>query len=104
MVLVSGPELIDDVRKASDDVLSAIVPISDVRITSQYNFEASYSQGISQLIQAEYTVDLLEKDSVYHAGVIRTKLTRNIAVSLKDVHEEFINTLEGLIPTGKDSR
>ena len=47
LVVVSGPELINDVRKASDDVLSAIVPISDVRFMSQYNFEASYSQGIS---------------------------------------------------------
>lgn len=102
MVLVSGPELIEDVRKAPDNVLSSIEPIVDVRLMSQCNIEGSCSQGISQLIQPDYTVDLLEKDNIYHADVVRTKLTRNIAVTFKDVHEEIINALEDLIPTGKD--
>ena len=59
---------------------------------------------MSQLLQSDYTIDLLEKDNIYHADVIRTKLTRNIAATFKDVREELINALEDLIPTGKDSR
>ena len=31
MVLVVGPELIDDIRKAPDDVLSMIEPVIEVR-------------------------------------------------------------------------
>jgi len=104
LVLVSGPELIEDVRKAPDNVLSAIEPISEVRTISQCNFEDSWSQGMSQLLQSNYTIDLLEKNNIYHADVVRTKLTRNIAVTFKDVREEVINALEDLIPTGKDSR
>jgi len=40
----------------------------------------------------------------YHAGVIRSKLTRNIAVTFEEVRGELINALEDLIPTGEDSR
>jgi len=40
----------------------------------------------------------------YHVDVIRSKLTRNIAATFKEVREELINTLEELIPTGDDSK
>ncbi|KAI9441475.1 cytochrome P450 [Lactarius indigo] len=78
LVLASGPELIEDLRKAPDDVLSLMAP----------------------LIEIEYTVDLLELDNEYHADVIRSKLTRNI--NLKDVRDEFIRSLDASIPLHGD--
>ena len=100
--MASGPELIEDVRKAPDNVLSMIEAFSDVRTT--YLTVSSSSQELSQFLQTDYTMDPLNKDDMYHAGVIRTKLTRNIAATFKDVREEVINALEDLIPTGEDSR
>jgi hypothetical protein len=100
--VASGPELIEDVRKAPENVLSMTEAVSDVRIT--YLTMSSSSQGLSQFLQIDYTLDRLNKDDTYHTDVIRSKLTRNIAVTFKDVHEEVIYALEDLIPTGEDSR
>ncbi|KAH9067786.1 cytochrome P450 [Lactarius vividus] len=81
LVLASSPELIEDVRKAPDDVLSL-------------------SASLIELFQSEYTLDLLEMDNEYHAGVIRSKLTRN--VNFKDVRDELIRSLDVSIPVRGD--
>jgi hypothetical protein len=100
--MVCGPELIDDVRKAPDNVLSIREPIDDVREACK--MMSSCSRGLSQLVQTDYTLDLLNKSDSYHTDIIRSKLTRNIAVTFKEVRDEFIHALEDLIPTGEDSK
>ena len=47
---------------------------------------------------------MLNKDDIYHVDIIRTKLTRNIAVIFKEVREELIHALKDLIPTDEDSK
>ena len=62
------------------------------------------SQGSSsQDLSIDYTLDLLNKHDIYHVEVVRSKLTRNIAVTFKEVRDELINALEDSIPTGDDS-
>ena len=58
---------------------------------------------IIQLIQSEYTLDLLNVNDEYHTDVIRSQLTRNIANTFKDVREELIMAMDDLIPTREDS-
>jgi hypothetical protein len=103
-VVVSGTELVEDVRKAPDNVLSVAEPMADVRIRITSKVALSCSRGSSQFIEIDYTLDLLNKHNVYHTDVIRSKLTRNIAVTFKDVREELINALEDSIPTDEDSK
>ncbi|KAI9511490.1 cytochrome P450 [Russula earlei] len=83
MVLAAGPELIDDIRKAPDNVLSMNEPMTE-------------------LLEPKYTLDLLNMDDIYHHVVIRSNLTRNIAVIFKDVREELVKTLDEWIPTSED--
>ncbi|KAI0292786.1 cytochrome P450 [Russula brevipes] len=83
MVLAAGPELIEDVRKAPDHVLSVIEPRTES-------------------LQSEYTLDLLDRNDRYSTEVIRSKLTRNIAVTFKEIREELINALDDWIPTHED--
>ncbi|KAI9465137.1 cytochrome P450 [Lactarius psammicola] len=83
IVLASGPELIEDIRKAPDDVLSL-------------------AARAKEFFQFEYTMDLLELDNQYHADVIRSKLTRNIAVTFNEVREELIRSLDASIPVHGD--
>jgi hypothetical protein len=45
---------------------------------------------------------MLNMDDDYHAGVVRSKLTRNIAITFKDVREELIKALDDWIPTRDD--
>ncbi|KAF8467572.1 cytochrome P450 [Russula ochroleuca] len=79
MVLVSGHELIEDARRAPDDVLSMTEPTNE-------------------FIQAEYTLDFLNKDDKFHTDVIRSKLTQNIAVAFKEGREELITAMDDFIP------
>jgi hypothetical protein len=41
-------------------------------------------------MQPEYTLDLLNANDDYHIDVIRSKLTRNIDSTFKEVREELI--------------
>ena len=102
MVLVSRSELLDDVRRAPDDVLSRTEPRCEVCIASQG--VSSCSGELSQILQSEYTLDLPNDDKFYHSDVIRSKLTRNIAATFKDVYDEIINALEDAIPTDEDGK
>jgi hypothetical protein len=83
MVLVSGPELIEDIKKAPDDILS-------------------FRARLTELFQLEYTIGLLDLDSTYHADVIRANLTRNLAVTFKGVHDELVRSLDASIPMHGD--
>lgn len=42
MVLVVGSELVDDMKRAPDDVLSSVIPINDVRQHSLTNQTAIF--------------------------------------------------------------
>lgn len=54
-------------------------------------------------MQPEYTLDLLNANDGYHIDVIRSKLTRNIDSTFKEVREELIVAMGDLIPTHEHS-
>ncbi|KAH9975542.1 cytochrome P450 [Lactifluus volemus] len=83
MILVAGSELIEDVRKAPDNVLSML--------------ELSL-----ETLQLEYTLKLLNMDDLYQTDVIRSKLTRNISGILEEVRDELVTALEEVIQTRDD--
>ncbi|KAI0278272.1 hypothetical protein BGY98DRAFT_974721 [Russula aff. rugulosa BPL654] len=60
--------------------------------------------GSELVIQPEYTLDLLNMNDLYHADVIRSELTRNIAATFNEVREEIIMTMGDLIPTHEDGK
>jgi len=78
-VIPSSPELIEDVRKAPDDILSIDEPLRE-------------------LIQTDYTLRFLDMNSIYHRGVIRSKLARDIAATFDQVQDELPGALRDCIP------
>ena len=58
---------------------------------------------IIQLLQSEYTLDLLNEHDEYHTDIIRSQLTRNIANTFNEVREELIMAMDDLIPAREDS-
>jgi cytochrome P450 len=82
MVLVSSPQLIEDVRKAPEDILSLSIPRTE-------------------LLQSEFTIGK-ELQNEYHIDIIRSKLTRNLAVTFKEVRGELITTLDASVPVRGD--
>ncbi|KAI0046805.1 cytochrome P450 [Auriscalpium vulgare] len=73
IVVATSPQLIEDIRKAADDVLSSHEAFYYVRL-----FQTKYNIG----------EDILENN--HHIRVIQTQLTRQIAATLDDVHEEVV--------------
>ncbi|KAF8488648.1 cytochrome P450 [Russula emetica] len=80
IVLATGPQLIDDIRRAPGDVLSLLGPANE-------------------FLQPDYTLQLLDANNEYHTDIIRTKLTRDVAGTFKEVHEELVMAMDDFIPT-----
>ena len=99
MVLVAGSELIDDVRKAPDDVLSHKAA-SEVRPRTNGELILTW---IIQPVEPKYTMGPLNANDGYHVDIVRSQLTRNIAVIFKEVREELIMAMDDMIPTNEDS-
>ncbi|KAH9992078.1 cytochrome P450 [Russula vinacea] len=85
MVLAAGSGLIDDIRKAPDDVLSRNEPTRDS-------------------ISAEYTLNILDPSDRYSVDVIRSKLMRDVAATFNETREELVMAMDDFIPTREDSR
>jgi hypothetical protein len=46
----------------------------------------------------------MENQPIYHTDVVRSRLTRNVAATFKEVREELSIALEDVIPTSEDSK
>ena len=101
--VTSGPQLIEDVRNAPDDVPSLNASLIEVPMLL-YGRRDSYSQWLSQLVKPEYTMDLLGLDNEYHVGAIRSRLTQNLAATFNEVREELVRSLDASIPVYCDGR
>ncbi|KAJ7845586.1 cytochrome P450 [Mycena leptocephala] len=79
LVLVNGRTLIEDLRKAPDDTLSA-------------------SEASNTLLQLEYTIGHEQHYDPYQIVVVRNAMTRNIGVCFPDIRNELVAAFEDLVP------
>ncbi|KAI0650914.1 cytochrome P450 [Trametes meyenii] len=78
LVVFNGPQLIDELRKCSDDELSAV-------------------EGASQVLQLRHTLGP-GVDDQFHVAVVRDKLTRSLQLLCADVVDEVSNAFQEYIP------
>ncbi|KDR66030.1 hypothetical protein GALMADRAFT_162272 [Galerina marginata CBS 339.88] len=83
LVVVSGPQMIDDIRQASDDQLS-------------------FEEAAADTIQTDYTLGRQVRVDTYHIGIVRTPLTRNLAIRFDDITDEISCAFNDLIPLEKN--
>jgi len=83
MVLVTSPELVEDIKKAPEDILSAREP------------------GRERM-EGDYTFPMLDSGNMYQNHLIRSKLTRNIAITFDQVQDELVQSLAEYIPVVGD--
>ncbi|KAH9954980.1 cytochrome P450 [Russula dissimulans] len=81
VVVPSGMKLIEDVRKAPDEVLSNHEPLRE-------------------FFQIGYTLDFTK--DLYHVDVTRTTLSRNTSAIFDQIHDELVDALREYIPTSGD--
>ncbi|KAI5119874.1 hypothetical protein M0805_008545 [Coniferiporia weirii] len=83
LVIVSSPELIDEVRKAPDNKLS-------------------FSEAIEDTLFQKYTLGHLAKEGHRNISVVRSQLTRNIANLFDDIKDEIACAFDDGIPVKGD--
>ncbi|KAI0329481.1 cytochrome P450 [Cubamyces sp. BRFM 1775] len=79
LVVVSGPKLVEDVRKRPDQ-------------------ELSFQEGAGEFIQTKFTIGHETHLDPYHVDIIRDKLTRSLAAVLPDVIDELTVAVHEYIP------
>ncbi|KAF8325934.1 cytochrome P450, partial [Amanita rubescens] len=80
MVVVTGPQLFEDVRKASDD-------------------ELSFLDAAAEMIHTDLLLGRETHEDTSHIDVVRSHLTRNIAARFSDVQDEIAAAFPEYIPT-----
>ncbi|THU78323.1 cytochrome P450 [Dendrothele bispora CBS 962.96] len=82
-VVATGPTMINDIKKAPDDVLS-------------------FAEAVKETLQVDYTIGKAQRMHLYHVNVVRNSLTRNIATRFSDVRDEIITSFADQIPVTED--
>ncbi|SJL14131.1 uncharacterized protein ARMOST_17586 [Armillaria ostoyae] len=83
MVVVSGSEKINDIRRAPSEQLSS-------------------KDAGGDILQLDYTVGRRFNEDSYHADVVRSSLTRNIGACFADVQDEIQAAFKDNIPMTED--
>ncbi|KAK0212153.1 cytochrome P450 [Desarmillaria ectypa] len=83
MIVVSGAEKINDIRKSPSEQLSTV-------------------DAGQELFQFDYTIGKSLSADPYHAGVVRGPLTRNIGACFADVQDEIQAAFKDNIPMTED--
>ncbi|TCD68632.1 hypothetical protein EIP91_010287 [Steccherinum ochraceum] len=79
LVVVTGPQLIEELRKAGDD-------------------ELSFDEAVAESLQVDYTLGPTIHSNGYHIPIIRTTLTRNLGALFPDVRDELASAFTEIIP------
>ncbi|KAF9229083.1 cytochrome P450 [Gyrodon lividus] len=79
MVVMSGPQLVEELRKIPDDKLS-------------------FDHAMQDLLQVKYTFGLEAQTNPYHVTVIQGQLKRNLGNLFPDAHLEICQSFDEIIP------
>ncbi|KIJ13827.1 hypothetical protein PAXINDRAFT_13375 [Paxillus involutus ATCC 200175] len=75
LVVVSGPQFVEDVRKASDD-------------------ELSFAEATNEDLKLEYMVGHDVYHNTYHVPIIRSQLTRSLGILYPEIRDEIVTAFE----------
>ncbi|KAF8061617.1 cytochrome P450 [Lyophyllum atratum] len=78
-VVVSGPQMVEDLRKATDD-------------------QVSFRDAVADVIQIDYTIGREIHYDPYHIAAIRSTLTRRLVERFPDVQDEIVTAFAEHIP------
>ncbi|KAF9453723.1 cytochrome P450 [Macrolepiota fuliginosa MF-IS2] len=78
VVVLNGPQLVEDVRRAPDDILS-------------------FDDAIAEQTQAEYTFGPGLDTHPHHVMAIRSQITRNIGAMFEDISDEILESFKDYI-------
>ncbi|KAG2057010.1 cytochrome P450 [Suillus hirtellus] len=83
VVVLTGPRLIEELRKVPED-------------------ELSFDHAMRDLLQVKYTFGIDAQEYPYHIQVTRNHLSRNLQALFPDVYNEIIDTFSTIIPSAQN--
>ncbi|EPQ50638.1 cytochrome P450 [Gloeophyllum trabeum ATCC 11539] len=83
-VYVTSPVLVEELRKAPDDVLS-------------------FSEATKKQLQINYTLGRNIHENGYHIPIVRSQLTRSLTPLFPDVRDEIVAAFSDVVPKGVES-
>ncbi|KAF8524847.1 cytochrome P450 [Hysterangium stoloniferum] len=83
-VVLTNEKMIDELRKAPDDVLS-------------------FNEAAKDIIAGDYTLGPNVQANPYHISIVRSQLTRNLGTLYPALKEEIVLAVEDLIPLTDES-
>ncbi|KAG0704373.1 cytochrome P450 [Suillus ampliporus] len=83
VVVVTGPRLVEELRKVPDD-------------------ELSFDHAMRDLLQVKYTFGTDAQEYPYHVHVTRIHLSRNLQVLFPNVYDEITNVFSAIVPPDQD--
>ncbi|KAH7886354.1 cytochrome P450 [Phlebopus sp. FC_14] len=78
MVIVSGRQLLEEMRNAPDDQLS-------------------FLESANQALKVEYTLGPAVHHNPYHIAVIRSQLTRNLSILYPEIRDEIVTAFDDVL-------
>ena len=99
MVMVTGPKMVEDLRRRPDDELSFGEAADDVRAPSPY-FSKLLTPHLfgPQALQMKHTLGRDTLDDPYHVGIVRDKLTRGLPALFPALADEVMQAVADHIP------
>ncbi|KAG7095855.1 hypothetical protein E1B28_006548 [Marasmius oreades] len=83
LVVVCGPKMTDEIRKATDEQLSS-------------------AEAFAEMLQTDITMGKTLRADPYQIGVILNALTKNVPARFPEVHDEMKTAFNDLIPPGEE--
>ncbi|KAF8445764.1 cytochrome P450 [Boletus edulis BED1] len=80
LVVLTGPKLVEELRKIPDDKLS-------------------FDHAMRDILQVKYTFGLETQTHPYHVTVVHGQLKRKLGDLFPDIHHEICQTFEEILPT-----
>lgn len=99
LVAVNGQKLVDEVQRMPGDKMSFQEALGDVSI---YFFSSESKKLSAQVIGFRHIFGVEIITDPFHIGVLRDKVTRNLAPIFGDVHNEIETSFQELIPAKGD--
>lgn len=96
-IVVTGPQLVDEVRKAPDEIMSFQEAVYEV-CTAELNQVCTVLMHASQTFQTQNTMGPRFASQGVQIDVIRNQLTRNLGTIFADVQDELQLSFKEIIP------
>jgi hypothetical protein len=101
LVYCSGPQFIEEIRKASDSELNLYAATDEVVASLPWQLTVFDDFLPFQVLQTPYTFSQDVRDDKYHFGVIRHTLPGKLATCFPDIFDEVQQSFQAnLVLTG----